>query len=247
MGILILLAFVLLAFAVQPLILWLVARICQIPDVGLLRATKTVAVLTTVQLVFTGLVLAIEMGPKTIADSVSLVLPLLFSLAAILAQLGIMWSGLRWLLRTTWPKAAGAGAIWWGLCMVSALCLALVAGVRGGIRDSYGRNGPDDPGKAQRGDLPDVRLPLRGQRQRSPQRGSGVQDLPCHLPDVPLHGRPGAQQSPEPVVPDLRRRPRPGSQVSLRVRRPETLGHYRFQIPGRRHAELHQAAGRVAR
>jgi signal peptidase I len=123
----ILLAFVLLVFAVQSAILWLAARICRIPDVGLLRATKTVAVLTTVQLAFAGLVLAIEMGPKTIADNVPSVLPLLFSLAAILAQLGIMWGGLRWLLRTTWPKAAGAGAIWWGLCMASALCLALSA------------------------------------------------------------------------------------------------------------------------
>ena len=128
MEILILLAFVLLAFAVQPLILWLAAWICRIPDVGLLRATKTVAVLTAAQLPFAGLVLAIEMGLKTIADDVPFVLTLLFSLAAILAQLGIMWGGLRWLLRTTWLKAAGTGVIWWVLCVVSAVCLALLRG-----------------------------------------------------------------------------------------------------------------------
>ena len=47
--------------------------------------------------------------------------------------------------------------------------------------------------------------------------------------------------------PTLRRRPHPGGQVSLRVRRSETLGRDRFQVPRRRHDELHQAAGGVAR
>ena len=67
-----------------------------------------------------------------------------------------------------------------------------------------------------------------------------------HLPDVPLHGRPNPPECPEEVVSQLRWRPHPGCQVSLRVRRSETLGRYRFQVPRQRHDELHQAAGRPA-
>ena len=52
---------------------------------------------------------------------------------------------------------------------------------------------------------------------------------------------------PRTVVSELRWRPHPGGQVSLRVRRSETLGRDRFQVPRRRDDELHQAAGGVAR
>lgn len=87
-----------------------------------------------------------------------------------------------------------------------------------GLRDPHRIHGPDPDGQAQGLGMPDVPLPLPGERERSPRQRGGLERFPQHLPDVSLHSRRNPPECPEEAVSQLRWRPHPGCQVSLRIR-----------------------------
>ena len=75
----------------------------------------------------------------------------------------------------------------------------------------------------------------------SVENEGGGEVVATTCPLCQLHAGPGQAAESQPAV--VQRRPHPGQQVQLRIRRPAAVGCDRLQVPRQRQAELHQAAG----